>query len=273
MDFDSQLTSNSYADGLLRRYESGWRWEPSQQCPDGTQCKRGDAFLRHDAECGSWEQCGGKKCCLTCEQMTRSYSTCERACSKAKAARKEKNDKEKEAEEKRREKEANKTKRAISARAVRLLAAADAAGLDDKTKFRFDTYGDTWTVGKLRKFAAGDFEGERYYSSDLDPDKIRCVPDLVRTFKCSADYILGLTDELHPAAPLADQPSTTKGQLQWYSNKQLPEDGQRIVYIEPEWGVDNDIYQSGALKSGERYGIKWESVILWTPEPEWEVDA
>jgi len=194
-----KLTSNSYADGLLRRYESGWRWEPSQQCPDGTQCKRGDAFLRHDAECGSWEQCGGKKCCLTCEQMTRSYSTCERACSKAKAARKEKNDKEKEAEEKRREKEANKTKRAISARAVRLLAAADAAGLDDKTKFRFDTYGDTWTVGKLRKFAAGDFEGERYYSSDLDPDKIRCVPDLARTFKCSADYILGLTDELHPS--------------------------------------------------------------------------
>lgn len=200
-----KITYGSYLDGVLRRYEAGCRWEPTQMCPDGSPCKRGDAFLRHDVESAEWNHCRGEKCCMTCSNFIGGYSSCDRACSKAKAAKKEKNDREKAAEEKKREKESNKTKQAISARAARLLIAAEAAGLDDKTKFRFDTYGDNWTVGKLRKFAAGDFEGERYYSSDLDPDRIRCVPELARTFKCSADYIVGLTDQLHPTPEPAGQ--------------------------------------------------------------------
>ena len=200
-----KISSNLYMEQVLERYQSGWRWEPDQQCPDGTPCKRGDTFLRHDAECSRYSHCGGNKCCLTCEDFNRSYSTCERACSKAKAAKKEKSDKEKAAEAKRQAKEESKRKQTISARAARLLIAADAAGLDDKTKFKFDAYGDTWTVDKLRRFAAGNFEGERYYSTDLDPDRIRCIPELARTFKCSADYIVGLTEELHPNPEPAGQ--------------------------------------------------------------------
>ena len=49
---------------LLNHYEGGWRWEPDLQCPDGKACRRGDTFLRHDAE-GHYgnHMCGGLTCC------------------------------------------------------------------------------------------------------------------------------------------------------------------------------------------------------------------
>lgn len=79
---------------LLNRYEGGWRWEPDLQCPDGKACRRGDTFLRHDAE-GRYgnHMCGGLTCCLNCDEAKRSYDPCDRMCSKAKAARKESRDK------------------------------------------------------------------------------------------------------------------------------------------------------------------------------------
>lgn len=193
-----KMSSNLYMEQLLERYQSGWRWEPHQWCPDGTLCKRGDTFLRHDAECSRVSHCGGNKCCMTCEEFTRNYSTCERACSKAKAARKKKNDKKKAAEEKEQAKKLKKTQQLLAARAARLVVAADAAKLADKVKVACGCYYTDWTVGRLRKIAAGDFDGETVYEADLDPDKISHVPSIAQALQCSADYVLGLTDELHP---------------------------------------------------------------------------
>lgn len=192
------IAKGTYLEGILKRYQSGWRWEPSQQCPDGSPCKRGDAFLRHDVACAEWNHCGGQKCCMTCTAFMSPYAACDRACSKAKAAKKEKKDAEKAAEETRRAKELKKTQQIVAARAARLVKAADAAGLDDKARFSFNQYGTSWTVKKLRNFAAGDFGNERCYSSDLNPDQISNVAKVSQLFKCSADYILGLTDELNP---------------------------------------------------------------------------
>ena len=200
-----KISSNLYMEQVLERYQSGWRWEPNQQCPDGTACKRGDVFLRHDTECGSWGQCGGKKCCLTCDQMTRSYSTCERACSKAKAARKEKNDKEKAAEEKKQATERKKRQQRVQSYAARLVVAADAAGLADSVKVNFSDYGDSWSIKSLRAAANGDFGDRQLYGRELDPDYIRNLPKVARVLQCSADYILGLTDDLHPTPEPAGQ--------------------------------------------------------------------
>lgn len=200
-----KITAGSYLEGVLQRYESGWRWEPDQKCPDGTLCKRGDVFLRHDTECGSWAQCGGKKCCLTCDQMTRSYSSCERACSKAKAAKKEKNDKEKAAEEKKRDAERRKRQRSVQDRAARLVVAADAAGLADNVRVSFSNYGDSWSIKSLRAAATGDFGDRQLYGRELDPDFICNLPKAAQMLQCSADYILGLTDQLHPTPEPAGQ--------------------------------------------------------------------
>lgn len=194
-----KVSSNIYMEQLLERYQSGWRWDPHQWCPDGTLCKRGDTFLRHDAECNRVSHCGGNKCCLTCGEFNRNYSPCERACSKAKAARKEKNDKKKAKEEKAQAKKLKKTQQLLAARAARLVIAADAAKLADKVKVACGYYYTDWTVGRLRKIAAGDFDGETVYEADLDPDKISHVPSIAQALQCSADYVLGLTDELHPA--------------------------------------------------------------------------
>lgn len=196
-----KIVSGTYLEGVLKRYESGWRWEPDQTCPDGSACKRGDVFLRHDAECGEWQHCGGKKCCMTCSSFATIYSACERACSKAKAAKKAKNEEKQMAEERERKKKESETWKKVRVWAARLAAAADVARLDDDVKFKGYSYGDSLTIGRLRKIAAGEFEGERVYTWErgLDPVGMSNVPEIARIFQCSADYILGLTDELHPA--------------------------------------------------------------------------
>lgn len=95
--------------------------------PDGSSCKRGDAFLRHDVDCGYGETCKGKTCCLQCPHAKAKYYACDRACSKAKAARKEQRDEEAAREAKRLEEVKRKDDQELQARAARLAAAADAS--------------------------------------------------------------------------------------------------------------------------------------------------
>lgn len=187
---------------LLKKYEEGWRWEPSFACPDGTPCKRGDTFLRHDADCSAYEQCGGNKCCMTCSRATSTYGACERACSKAKAIKKDDRAEKEAAEAKRRQKEQEKLKRKIQASAKRMLVAADAAGVPDETRFSPSQYGysASMTVATLRAYANGDFGDRFFYSDDLAPERLGNVAKLAKTFCCSSDYLLGLTDDLGQSA-------------------------------------------------------------------------
>ena len=75
------------AEELLGMAQNGTDWRPKFACPDGSPCKRGDAFLRHDLDCGYGELCKGETCCLDCERAKASSYACERMCAKAKAAR------------------------------------------------------------------------------------------------------------------------------------------------------------------------------------------
>lgn len=47
------------AEELLQLQQEGCAWEPILTCPNGKPCQRGDAFLRHDAECLTHELCKG----------------------------------------------------------------------------------------------------------------------------------------------------------------------------------------------------------------------
>lgn len=193
-----KVPTGSKLENLFRRYEDGWRWEPCFSCPDGTPCKRGDTFLRHDVDCLSFEQCGGNKCCLDCSRATFSCGACERACSKAKAVKKENKDERAAAEEKRRQKEQKELKKQIQASAKRLLVAADAAGVSEETKFNPSQYGysNVITVATLRAYACGDFGDKYFYANDLASERLGNLKELVQTLHCSADYLLGLTDDL-----------------------------------------------------------------------------
>ena len=225
-----KLPNGPTLERLLKLYkEDGYRWDPCLTCPDGKECKHGDVFLRHDADALVCEACGGKTCCLDCRQATAECYACDKACAKAKAKRKEKLDAKKADAEKATEKHQRKLERELQVSAARLARAADAAGIQDKITVVSTRYGGSYTVGHLRELAAGQFDGHRIYVNDLATDNLSNVAKAARALHCSADYIVGLTDELTP-------PTLPEGQLMivgWMPGSTNPaEPGEFAAYVD-----------------------------------------
>ena len=212
--------SGSAAEMVLKKYGEGWRWEPEMQCPDGRACKRGDAFLRHDLE-HPYDMCGGKRCCLECRRAKGDYSPCDRMCSKAQAARKEKRDEKKAAEDARTLRQSRKYQEETQANAQRVLRAIEAAGLADNVRIPWGySYADTFEAGVIRKYAAGEFPGnEGWYGARLEPRRLADPAKTAKVLGCSTDYLLGLTEELTPAAapppPAPSASSPERENLNW----------------------------------------------------------
>lgn len=165
--------------------------------PGCAKCTHGDAFLRHDLE-DSLSPCEGKTCCLRCEKAKRDWYPCDRMCSKAKARRTAANAKEKERQATEAERKHQQLLAEIRACAERLVRAADAAGVDDKTVFkRRHRFYDSKTVGWCRKALAGEDIGH-IYENPLAAEELD-VAAVAKAMHCSADYVCGLTDELGPA--------------------------------------------------------------------------
>lgn len=188
-----KLQTSGRVEQIARAYEKGWRWAPCLTCPDGSSCKRGDAFLRHDAECFESEMCGGMKCCLECPHGTTQYYACDRACSKLKAKKKDQRDEAKEKEEKEREKKQKKFRREIQASAKRIMVAAEQGGIPDSRKIMMDYYQNI-TIKEIRDYASGEFGEKRFYSNPLDFHEGKLFR-FAEGLNCSADYLLGRTDE------------------------------------------------------------------------------
>ena len=240
------MPTGGRAEELLALAQNGTNWRPAFSCPDGSSCKRGDAFLRHDVDCGYGEMCKGKTCCLQCPHAKAKYYACDRACSKAKAARKEQRDEEAAREAKRLEEVKRKDDQELQARAARLAAAADASGLTDDATLHISDYAAPMQVGRLRAWARGEFGDDSRYSGDLTA---RCISDpakLAEELGCSTDYLLGVTDQLTPAA----EDGEPSGPWHWW----------------PEYPAESGLHWciSGPLKSGG--GLYW-----WNAEAEqWE---
>lgn len=188
--------------------KAGAKWLPCGVCPagDGLTCSsaRGDAFLRHDLGY-VYDMCQGSKCCWTCRngRTASGYNACDSMCSRAKAARTAANQQERDKEEAARKKASDKIKQAFIAEAKRLLAAADAAGLSDKTKIDISPY-ISGSVRELRGWAAGKgLEQRSFYRNDLDPRFVD-VATVSKQLQCSADYIVGNIDQPWPVIPLSE---------------------------------------------------------------------
>lgn len=187
-----KLQTSGRVDQIARAYERGWRWEPCLTCPDGSACKRGDAFLRHDAECYESEMCGGKKCCLECPHGTTQYYACDRACSKLKDKKKDKRDEAKEKEEKEREKKQAKFRREIQASAKRIIDAAELGAIPDSKKIQLDY--NYISIKEIRDYASGEFGEKYFYSNPLDFRDGKLFR-FAEWLNCSADYLIGRTDD------------------------------------------------------------------------------
>ncbi len=193
---------------IAKAYEKGWRWDPCLTCPDGSACRHGDAFLRHDAECYESEMCGGKKCCLECIYGTSKYYACDRACSKLKAQKKDERDALKETEENEREKRQAKIKREIQASAKRIIAAAERGAIPDSKKIPVD-YSQLISIREVREYAAGEFGTKYFYSNPLDFRSDRLFK-LADSLNCSADYLLCRTED-----PALDSSAASTGSAAW----------------------------------------------------------
>ena len=188
--------------------KAGAKWLPCGVCPagDGLTCPsaRGDAFLRHDLG-NYYDMCQGSKCCWTCRngRTASGYNACDSMCSRAKAARTAANQQKKDKEEAAAKKAADKVKQAFIAEAKRWLAAADAAGLSDKTKIDISSYSSV-SVKELRSWAAGrDLDHRGFYRNDLEPRFVD-VAKVSKQLQCSADYIVGNIDQPWPVVPLSE---------------------------------------------------------------------
>lgn len=271
---EDKFPNGSALERLLGLYNDGYRWEPSMSCPDGKACKRGDVFLRHDATCLASETCGGKTCCLDCSSSQAEYYACDKACSKAKAIHKEKMDGKKAAQKAAEDKRQAKLERETAASAARLVRAADAANIPDKTTVVTDRYGTSFTAGELRAIAAGTYDWRCLYTNRFDPDNLSDIGKAAKALHCSADYIVGLTDEFKPA-----EEAKTSAPV-WQSLKDVwPEVGDAVLLCRDN-GIGGYEYQPAACMGdrGDQYPLvdlsdmldieDWDSYRWWMLIPE-----
>lgn len=183
------------------------------KCPDGGVCTQRDKFLKHDLTCYGWECCSGGKCCVECSaggahrvDGSACGAACAEMCVKARAIYEKAKAKQKDSEERKAAKARSKAVQKAMADAARIVRAADAAGLDDDTKLE-SAYLSLTKVGVLREISQGDIpEGVSNYAlGEIIPWRTGALLNMARTLHCSTDYLLGLTDQLRPAAAESGQ--------------------------------------------------------------------
>lgn len=178
------------------------------KCPDGGVCTQRDKFLKHNLTCYGWERCSGGKCCVECSaggahrvDGSACGAACAEMCAKARAIYEKAKAKQKDSEERKAAKARSKAVQKAMADAARIVRAADAAGLDDDTKLE-SAYSSLAKVGVLRKILQGDIPEDmsNYGLSEIIPYRTKDLTSMAQTLHCSTDYLLGLTDQLRPAA-------------------------------------------------------------------------
>lgn len=245
---------------------AGAQWRPSAclHCPDRKLCpsSRDDATLRHDATCGSWmPQCKGELCCMDCKYGAKArgcYDVCDQMCSKAKQYRTDKNAAEKQDEKEAEEKRQRGRRAAVQRDAQRLVKAIDAAGLPDNKPLNIGACAGAPKVADIRRYANGDFGTTKLGGNDHLTPTPRYIPELCETLHCSADYLLGLTDEL--------QPVSKSDTLPWRTGTDYP-DG-KILFLFDDAG--NLSYHVSEARHGRiRIYSDYDDgeILRWLPLP------
>ena len=170
-----------------------------------------------------------------------SWNACDQMCARAKQYRADKNADEKQKEADAKEKTQRVYRAGAQRKAARLVKAIDAAGLPDDTKLTFANYSADKTVGKIRAYANGDFGDDYFYGTDsLDPDA-KHIPALCAKLHCSADYLLGLTDDLSPVS----KSDTALGE--WRTDDDFP-DGQVLLLLDV---TGRKVYDVDTVRGGK----------------------
>ena len=249
--------------------EKGATWRPSAclHCPDRKLCpsSRDDATLRHDALCPPWDgRCLGAKCCMDCPSgaKAKTWDVCGQMCSEAKQSRTDKNAAEKQKEDEAEEKSQRGRRAAVQRDAQRLVKAIDAAGLPDTKTLNIGACAGDTKVSDIRRYANGDFGTTRLWGNDHLTPASRYIPDLCETLHCSADYLLGLTDDL--------QPVHKSDTLPWRTGTDYP-DGPVLLLLETEgmriYDVDTAHCGELELYASDLLTDNGPNILRWLPLP------
>lgn len=248
------------------------------KCPDGGVCTQRDKFLKHNLTCYGWERCSGGKCCVECSAGgahrvggSACGAACAEMCAKARAVFEKAKAEQKDSEEREATKARSKAVQKAMADAARIVRAADAAGLDDDTKFE-SAYSSLTKVGVLRKISQGDIsEGASNYAlGEIIPYRTKDLTNMAQTLRCSTDYLLGLTDQLRPAAAEPGQMALAA----WMPGGLTPPEPCEVVAdVDAGEGVKMRrlLYWDGTVFRFKKSGVDIEvSVIRWLRLPEVE---
>lgn len=168
-------------------------------CPDGSPCHLDPlSRLKYTAYAQySYYSCSGG-CCLSCYRCDGCEFKCDNAVAKDKADAAKRRDAEaarKRAEERTREKR----KKDIQAECKRILPLIEKAGLSDEVRLYRENY-DFNSVKAIRRFSEGEFGDSKFdENSVLLPRGAEQLVKLCHQLNCSADFLLGLTDDPTPA--------------------------------------------------------------------------
>lgn len=149
-----------------------------------------------------WQTCDPGACCRDCYRA----KECSQACQECKDRRNLEKAVEKEkAEEERKRKDAEQAvfRNMRKKEAKRLLPLIEAAGLDDDDKLPGTKYWHNGEkVSEIRDAARGEFGDKYFYSRSwsMMPEDTEQLKEWAKTLHCSADYLLGLTEDPSPAA-------------------------------------------------------------------------
>ncbi|MBQ1756082.1 MAG: hypothetical protein IIZ96_05015, partial [Oscillospiraceae bacterium] len=190
--------------------------------PDCHQLK--ERIVRSLLQPYSWAICDPGRCCMDCH---RAREGCPGACREARdRANVEKAAEEEKKAERERDAEISqqRLKDRIRKRAAVLLPYAEAAGLQDKEKI-FDAY-QAATVAQLRKWSAGDMEGERFYADNsVNPGMVREATSLAKRLGCSLELAMGLPEKPKASEALPSaSPTWSSGKPKregWYAVRML----------------------------------------------------
>lgn len=236
--------------------KSGAKWRPSMllHCPDRKLCpsSRDDATLRHDVLGGCYgNPCKGETCCMDCRSGAKSepWCACDQMCARAKQYRTDKNAAEKQKEKLQKENKQRVFQAAAQQYAQRIVRAIDAADLADSTILIInDTVGMT-TAADIRNFAVGEFGAKSLWNNEFLLPSSRAIPTLCAELHCSADYLLGLTDDLLPVSK-SDTALLPEGafRMAWRTDRDFP-DGPVLLLISENGSLsyETDDVQDGNL--------------------------
>ena len=257
------------------------------KCPDGASCTNQDKFFRHDLSCSSWENCGGKMCCVKCTRGGAhdpdggSYNAaCSEMCPKAKAIYEKAKEKSKAKAEQEKVDSHTKAVQQGMADAQRIVRAADAAGLSDKDGIP-NGYASSIRVGTLRGIMQGEIPKgmSDYQLGEFIPYRTETLRKMMETLHCSADYLLGLADD--PRATVGDAMPEQPTVGCWMPGSSTPDHPCEcyVMLDVSDMNMKEHAHRSRAYWAGGAFRAKPSAyaakippfpVLAWLEIPEWK---